>query len=87
MGVVVVTKIDRIGENPPGGPWWTFLQDTETFQVQIFMACAKGHRSFLSDGHTVADDGTVSPSVACTHLGCGWHKNVQLAKWSIGKRG
>lgn len=35
------------------------------------------------DGHDIADDGTVSPSLVCPH-GCGWHVWAQLELWPPG---
>jgi hypothetical protein len=32
-------------------------------------------------GHTIADDGTVMPSVVCPHQGCTWHVWVRLLDW------
>jgi hypothetical protein len=35
----------------------------------------------LVKNHTIASDGTVSPSVVCTHPGCTWHVFVRLDGW------
>lgn len=31
--------------------------------------------------HQIADDGTVSPSLVCTHEPCDFHEFVQLVGW------
>lgn len=33
-------------------------------------------------GHSIAEDGTVSPSVVCPRPGCTFHEFVRLADWS-----
>lgn len=49
------------------------------------VVCAQGH-SGLIDEHTIADDGTVMPSVVCTGPdgkgGCAWHEFVRLEGWA-----
>ncbi|MBU2118771.1 MAG: hypothetical protein KJ954_14380 [Alphaproteobacteria bacterium] len=34
-------------------------------------------------GHSIAADGTVTPSVVCTVPGCGFHEWIKLEGWSI----
>lgn len=50
------------------------------------VTCPQCRRGFSIGGgqpfgscHTVAADGTISPSVVCP--GCGWHVHAQLAGW------
>lgn len=31
--------------------------------------------------HSIAQDGTVSPSVVCVHEGCNFHEYIQLEGW------
>lgn len=51
--------------------------------TQVISVCEKGHQSWLSaKGHTVTEDGTVSPSYVCPVDGCGWHVWVRLDGWS-----
>jgi hypothetical protein len=43
--------------------------------------CANGHTCTLTD-HTIADDGTVTPSLVCPYDDCNWHENVKLEGWN-----
>lgn len=43
--------------------------------------CPNGHVGTLSD-HTIADDGSVSPSVVCPYENCDFHEYIQLEGWS-----
>ena len=43
------------------------------------LICPKGHIGQLD--HTIAEDGTVSPSVVCPESGCGFHEYVRLEGW------
>lgn len=54
-----------------------------TFDGKRFagLTCPNGHAGDLSD-HTIAADGTVSPSVVCPEAGCGFHENVKLEGWT-----
>ena len=45
------------------------------------VACGNGHVCGLS-AHTIAADGTVSPSLVCPVDGCGWHEVVRLEGWA-----
>lgn len=55
----------------------------------ISVKCANGHISTLwsrrdgkdSTHHTIADDGTVTPSVVCPREKCDWHENIVLVDW------
>jgi hypothetical protein len=42
--------------------------------------CTNGHTCTLLI-HTIADDGTVTPSVVCPYEGCGFHEFIQLEGW------
>lgn len=45
--------------------------------------CAFGHVLRVSGMvHSVARDGTVSPSFVCSVPGCSWHVYVRLADWT-----
>lgn len=41
-----------------------------------------GEGAFLD--HTVADDGTVTPSLVCSVTGCKFHEFVKLDGWKAG---
>jgi len=45
------------------------------------LVCPNGHWGNLHD-HTIADDGTVSPSVTCAEEGCDFHECIRLVGWS-----
>jgi len=47
----------------------------------VWLTCPNGHSDVLDD-HTIADDGTVTPSVVCPYDGCDWHVHVRLEGWS-----
>jgi hypothetical protein len=59
--------------------------DGRTGEVIIF-TCSNGHEGGLFGwnykNHTIADDGTVNPSVVCTTLGCTFHEFVRLLEYS-----
>jgi hypothetical protein len=44
------------------------------------LTCRNGHTCALTQ-HTIAPDGTVSPSLVCPELGCGFHEWVRLEGW------
>ncbi len=44
------------------------------------VSCDSGHVAYLSD-HTIAADGTVSPSLVCPEPGCSWHVTAKLVGW------
>lgn len=48
----------------------------------VLLSCAHGHEGILSPTHhTIANDGTVTPSVVCPIKGCTWHEFVRLDGW------
>jgi hypothetical protein len=47
------------------------------------MACPDGHVLTLRQ-HSVAEDGTVMPSVVCPNYECRFHGYVRLVGWSFG---
>ena len=69
------------------GPWWHPASKSldadgrlrEKPELSAWVACPNGHLADLD--HTIAADGTVSPSVVCPEGGCGWHEHVQLEGW------
>ena len=44
------------------------------------VTCTNGHTATLTD-HTIAEDGTVSPSLVCPYEGCEFHEYVKLEGW------
>lgn len=47
----------------------------------VGMTCPKKHFATL-DGHEIADDGIVTPSVQCPEPGCDFHEMVVLEGWN-----
>lgn len=49
------------------------------------LTCSRGHTCSLTidkeHAHTIAADGTVSPSVVCPIEGCDFHEFVRLIGW------
>ncbi len=50
-------------------------------QRTALVKCRNGHIASLSD-HTIAPDGTVSPSLVCPREGCDFHEVIKLEGWS-----
>jgi len=50
------------------------------------VTCSNGHTSSLSD-HSIADDGSVSPSLVCPYKNCNFHEFVRLDGWEKGGEG
>lgn len=68
----------EIERNPGGaaGTWW-WIEGTRG----PFVFCPSCQQPQpLHEGHAVAPDGTVNPSVQCTV--CRWHASVRLADWT-----
>lgn len=77
---------------------WEFAHDTHlhpgTYRVEhlknglrlVFICCPFGHIGSLhlhsSEGHTIADDGTVDPSLVCAHDFCSFHEHILLMDWT-----
>jgi len=59
----------------PGGGWHHVILDGKPTAVAYCPKCGK--KGYL-DEHTIAADGTVSPSLVCPHQPCDFHDNVQL---------
>ncbi len=64
--------------NEPGPVWRKSTRDgTPSANVK----CGNGHIAGLED-HTIAADGTVSPSLDCPEKGCDWHVMARLCGWA-----
>ncbi len=59
----------RLAEGPPPERVLTAL-----------ISCDKGHWCSLTN-HTIAADGTVTPSLVCPTEDCGWHVFLRLVDW------
>jgi hypothetical protein len=74
---VDLPKAARPGTTPPGH--WSPLRDGGRWSASI--ACPQcGVLATLTD-HSIAADGTVSPSVVCPTSGCSWHVQARLLGW------
>lgn len=56
------------------GPWWAPIDNEDA----PLLACACGVRRLMSN-HSIAEDGTVHPSIACTD--CDYHVWGKLKDW------
>jgi hypothetical protein len=77
----------------PSGSWWINSRlgveagDAAVVSVKC-PHCARASSLRIVDtdgtaeGHDIASDGTVSPSVVCPYPDCAWHTFVRLADWS-----
>ena len=55
---------------------------TQTVHVRCMGNCGK---LFTLCDHTIADDGSVSPSVVCPNKNCDWHVYLKLLDWENAK--
>lgn len=74
---MISIQFDRNHNQPPNSWWISKLSDGRR---QVITKCANGHIGSLDD-HTIAADGTVSPSVVCQHEGCNFHEYIKLEDW------
>ncbi len=70
--------IDVLQSNVGGKNTWKPLQTPAGKSADY--TCPNGHVGELTD-HTIAKDGTVSPSVVCPRGGCGFHDYIRLIGW------
>ncbi len=78
---MILIKHDNDGTQP-NNSWWT--HQISGGRRQVITRCANGHIGSLDD-HTIADDGTVSPSVVCQRQGCNFHEFIKLEDWKGGE--
>lgn len=69
-----------VDQGRPGPYWIGPVRQTKKGDTAN-VVCGKGHVGLI-DEHAISDNGTVSPSVVCTEIGCGWHEHVQLIGWA-----
>lgn len=84
---MLIPKSTRHEQRPES--WWLDTWgDGEGLVVSV--KCPAGHVNTLwsrrqgdrdSSHHTIADDGTVSPSVVCPREGCSFHEFIRLDGW------
>lgn len=69
----------------PGDPWipagtWAPLTKADG-TPSAMVGCGGCGKNQTLTGHTIADDGRVSPSLQCSFPPCTWHVYVQLEGW------
>ncbi len=72
--------IPHVPYNDGPGPNWHGGQLADGRRTAL-VKCSHGHIASLSE-HTIAVDGTVSPSLVCPREGCDFHEVVKLEGWS-----
>lgn len=73
-----IAHLDQGMRTNPNGAWSPVLGVYP--HIEVWFTCPNGHLGKLD--HEIADDGTVSPSVACPVEGCGFHELVKLEDWT-----
>lgn len=66
------------------GQWWSSFGSGERAGLRWISVCCPECKRAMSlhrggEGHAVANDGAVSPSLVCPYAGCSWHVYVRLA--------
>ena len=74
------TDLDWKNLPPLSWTWWIWLDTKELVPV---MRCTGGHMFLIRDNHTIAADGSVSPSMVCPNPPCPYHEFIQLDGWGI----
>lgn len=70
---MMTTIRTHVPGRPTHGTWWRW----RTF---IFLGCPHCGTAAELD-HSIASDGTVTPSVVCPVIGCDFHEYVRLEGW------
>ena len=92
---VVIRRASSTADAKANGPAWRPWRDEEertgyTREEMnpegeklplVLLACPNGHLATVRS-HTIAADGTVSPSLLCFMEECGWHVFGRLEDWS-----
>ena len=66
--------------------WFPVLAVTQPGEIlnpegtKAILVCPRGHTAALVT-HSIAADGTVSPSAVCPVEGCGFHESIRLLDW------
>lgn len=75
---VGVSEARRPDDPPYVVPTW---DPAKAEHVTAVVACPTCDALFTLQNHTIADDGTVRPSVVCPRR-CGYHEFVRLEGWT-----
>ena len=83
---VQIPKVESRRASDASPAWW-FLRFEGDAPFAVIVRCHGGHDATLrrlgggGEGHAIADDGTVTPSIVCPHEGCDWHVFGALEDW------
>jgi len=80
----VLTRAEREATSQPG-QWWAGLSGVDRPRWVSVRCPLCGKSASISrpggEGHQIAADGTVTPSLVCPHEPCTWHVMAKLAGW------
>jgi len=81
--VLDIPNTDLRWDGPPGH--WFPVHRSIPDKWTAIIICPTCERPFEIPQHTIADDGTVAPSVVCGYQreGCSFHEYVRLIDWRI----
>jgi hypothetical protein len=79
---VTVMYLPEVTPDPPP-MHWAPCHPLAFRRFKASMTCPHGHGLTLR-GHSIAQNGEVSPSVVCPFPGCNFHEYVRLDRWSFG---
>jgi hypothetical protein len=65
-------------DNLAKGTWAPVKEEMRKMWKAILRCPNCGFRASLRNTHSIASDGTVTPSVVCPHEGCTFHEMVKL---------
>lgn len=76
--------VHRSGEKAPGTWWPVFGHPDHDKPVGAGFTCPLCERQayIMQPDHSIAGDGTVSPSVVCVHGECSFHDWLKLDGWT-----
>lgn len=89
--MLTFARLPELGEppwsedSPDRALVWDYfwLEPREAWYPLAITACSQGHLASVSPKvHTIAADGTLSPSYVCPREGCSFHDFVRLEGWT-----
>ena len=75
------THVERDTDLPRTLGWYLWLPAYDEAKPWAIFRCSQGHDSTIGKPHTIAADGSCSPSFVGPTPGCTFHEFVQLADW------
>jgi len=81
--MVVLRHVEKGGfASIPPLSWDYWLWGIGPFVKTVIVCCDRGHVGTASPAiHSIAADGTLSPSWVCPFKGCTWHEFARLEGW------